>query len=79
MSEANGAGTPPAGADLERLEIERIKELLRGMVRDAARNRDGRFFSGKQNLSAAGEDLLGEIDRVVKQELAATAEGRAGE
>lgn len=77
MSEANGAGTSPAEADLERMEIERIRELLRGMVRHAERNREGRFFGEK--LSQAGRDLLRQIDAVVEQELAATAEGGAGE
>ena len=75
MSETNGAGAVPAEADAERAEIERIKDLLREKVREAPRNRDGRFFG--KTLSQAGRDLLGEIDAIVEQELAAIAEGEA--
>lgn len=73
MSDVNGAGASPAEADSERMEIDRIKALLRGMVREAGRNRDGRFFGA--TLSQAGRELLGAIDGVVEQELDAVAKG----
>lgn len=73
MSGIDGAGASPAEADSERMEIDRIKALLRGMVRDAVRNKQGRFFA--QGLSKAGEHLLDEIGEVVKLELAAVAKG----
>ena len=73
MSDVNGAGASPAEADSERMEIDRIKALLRGMVRDAERNKQGRFFA--EALSRAGERLLVEIEEVVKLELDAVAKG----
>jgi hypothetical protein len=79
MSEANGAGTPPAGADLERLEIERIKTLLRGMVRSAERSKSGSFFGAGPSPLQAGKDLLKSIDECVERELAAAAEGGESE
>ncbi len=74
MAEVNDAGSNPASAKSERHEIDRIKGLLREMVRDAERGKEGGFFSDKV-LRKTGKDLLASIDAAVEQELAELTKG----
>jgi hypothetical protein len=74
MAEVKDAGSNPASAKSERHEIDRIKGLLREMVRDAERGKEGGFFSDKV-LRKTGKDLLASIDAAVEQELAELTKG----
>lgn len=77
MTEVNDAGSNPASAKSERHEIDRIKGLLREMVRDAERGKTDGFFrsdSGTAMLQV-GKDLLASIDAAVEQELAELTKG----
>jgi len=71
MSDVNGAGTSPAEADSERMEIDRIKDLLRETVRGA----NGPFLGAGDAPIGAGRALLGKIRELVTGELAAVAKG----
>lgn len=75
MTEVNDAGSNPASAKSDRHEIDRIKGLLREMVRDAERGKEGGFFGAGAAPLQAGKDLLASIDAAVEQELAELTKG----
>ena len=74
MAEVKKFESGQAGVESERHEIDRIKGLLREMVRDAERGKEGGVFSDKV-LRKTGKDLLASIDAVVEQELAELTKG----
>ncbi len=75
MAEVKDAGSNPASAKSERHEIDRIKGLLREMVRDAERGKEGGFFGAGAAPLQVGRDLLASIDAAVEQELAELTKG----
>jgi hypothetical protein len=78
MAELKKFESGQAGVESERHEIDRIKGLLREMVRDAERGREGAFFGATAAPLQVGRDLLASIDAVVEQELAELTKGGEG-